>query len=119
MPLNPRFESTKSLDERKLLAARLRQKNTDRIPVIVQPAVGCRLPALATPRLLLPKTMTMHQLFFYLRQRLDLPAGAALICFVGQRSLLQPGATIFQADRDYASEDGILYVDYAEESAFG
>eukprot|EP01065_Artemidia_motanka_P052000 TRINITY_DN9288_c1_g1_i1.p1 TRINITY_DN9288_c1_g1~~TRINITY_DN9288_c1_g1_i1.p1 ORF type:complete len:144 (+),score=19.43 TRINITY_DN9288_c1_g1_i1:185-616(+) len=97
---------------------RLSEKHPDHIPVIFQKLKGSKIPDLQKPKVLAPRTFTFGNLASLIRRRIELQPGQALYMFVGNTALAPQAklAELYITDRD---ADGILYVTYSGEEAFG
>lgn len=116
-----RFKDVYPLEERIAMRKRLQSKYPDKIPAVIERAESARktLPTLPKCKHLLSKTMTVGQLLFFLHKSLKLDHKASLMLFVND--MLPPTAEfVMHLARDNADpEDGILYIVYNTEDAYG
>lgn len=100
-------------------AAHFRARYPDRVPVICERADDCDLPSLDIATFLLPKSLTVGQMAYIVRKRLNLAPQRALYMFVGGRV---PPCSMSLADlaaKYVDAEDGLVHVIYASEVTFG
>lgn len=118
---NMGFKDEHTLDHRKDESSRMRQRHHDRIPVVVQRAMGeTTLPDVDKKKYLVPVDMTVGQFMHVLRKRVDLPPEIAIFLFVGFTNDLPSTQSLLSAlDEKYRDEDGFLYLTYQGESTFG
>eukprot|EP00249_Psilotum_nudum_P008393 c21246_g1_i1 orf=269-658(-) len=112
------FKNEFSLEERKVEAARMRQRYPDRVPVIVEKAAGTDMPDLEKRKYLVPKELTVGQFVYIIGRRLHINHGQALFVFVGD--VLPPMTSLMGSIyTEYKDGDGFLYVTYSGEKTFG
>ncbi|THG14695.1 hypothetical protein TEA_025207 [Camellia sinensis var. sinensis] len=112
------FKQEHDFEKRRAEAARIREKYSDRIPVIVEKAERSDIPNIDKKKYLVPADLTVGQFVYVIRKRIKLSAEKAIFIFVD--NILPPtGAimsTIYDEKKD---EDGFLYVTYSGENTFG
>ncbi|KAI5076719.1 hypothetical protein GOP47_0008784 [Adiantum capillus-veneris] len=112
------FKQEHDLEKRKAEAQRIREKYTDRVPVIVEKAERSDIPNIDKKKYLVPADLTVGQFVYVIRKRIKLNAEKAIFIFVND--VLPPTvammSTIYDAHKD---EDGFLYVTYSGENTFG
>ncbi|KAH7295773.1 hypothetical protein KP509_27G065300 [Ceratopteris richardii] len=112
------FKQEHDLDKRKAEAQRIREKYTDRVPVIVEKAERSDIPDIDKKKYLVPADLTVGQFVYVIRKRIKLNAEKAIFIFVD--NVLPPTAAIMSAIYDeHKDEDGFLYVTYSGENTFG
>ncbi|KAL8104024.1 hypothetical protein AgCh_028302 [Apium graveolens] len=140
MNFDPTFPSLGEsiIEKRHAEATRIREKYSDRIPVVIERAGKSDIPDIdkkkswvrswLTPRIvenrysfcryLVPGDLTVGQFVYVIRKRIKLGAEKAIFIFV--KNLLPPNAAmmskIYEENKD---EDGFLYMTYSGESTFG
>lgn len=112
------YRTTKTYDERLEESTKMRNKYPDRIPVICQKTPQSTLSALYKSKYLVPKHLTSSQFLFVIRKRLQLTSEKALFIFI-DGTLPSSALTFEELYETYKSNDGFLYVSYAEENVFG
>ncbi|XP_010324593.1 autophagy-related protein 8f isoform X2 [Solanum lycopersicum] len=109
--------STKK-EKRRAEASRIREKYTDRIPVIVEKAERSDIPNIDKKKYLVPADLTVGQFVYVIRKRIKLSAEKAIFIFVD--NVLPPTGAIMSSIYDEKKdEDGFLYVTYSGENTFG
>eukprot|EP00996_Jenningsia_fusiforme_P004213 NODE_5021_length_729_cov_31.676471_g4662_i0.p3 GENE.NODE_5021_length_729_cov_31.676471_g4662_i0~~NODE_5021_length_729_cov_31.676471_g4662_i0.p3 ORF type:complete len:121 (+),score=38.53 NODE_5021_length_729_cov_31.676471_g4662_i0:127-489(+) len=113
-----KFKQENPLEKRKAESEKIRQKYTDRIPVICEKADGSDVPDIDKKKYLVPSDLTVGQFVYVVRKRIKLPAEKAVFLFVN--NALPPTAALmahlYEAHKD---EDGFLYINYSGENTFG
>lgn len=89
-----------------------------RLAVVLQPLRAERAPAL-TVQALMPEGSVAADAARLLRRQLCLAADRALQLFSAEDRLLRPGASLRELSRFSPSDDGFLYLYYADAPAFG
>ncbi|GAB6026589.1 Gamma-aminobutyric acid receptor-associated protein-like 2 [Chamberlinius hualienensis] len=112
------FKEDNLLDERKAESNKIRTKYPDRIPVIVQKAPKTNVPSIDKNKFLVPSDISVAQLMWIIRKRVQLAPEKAIFLFVG-KVLPQSSASMASIYKEYADEDGFLYIMYSGESTFG
>lgn len=116
------------LEERKKVAARMLQRNPDRVPVVVLVRNdNTSLPiTLKERRFMVPRDARVNYFMATLRRRCELSDVQSYFLFAtrepnvgGQELLLTGQQTFEQIYRDHVAEDGILYFVLSTENAFG
>jgi GABA(A) receptor-associated protein len=112
------FKEEHSLSKRKAEAARIREKFTDRIPVIVEKAPRSDIPDIDKHKYLVPADLSVGQFVYVIRRRIQLPSEKAIFIFV--KNTLPPiAAMMATVYEDHKDEDGFLYITYSGENTFG
>ncbi|CAD5326379.1 unnamed protein product [Arabidopsis thaliana] len=101
---NVSFKQDHDFEKRKAEALRIREKYSDRVPVIVEKSEKTDL--------------TVGQFVYVIRKRIQLSAEKAIFIFVD--NVLPPtGAMMSTIYDENKEEDGFLYVTYSGENTFG
>ena len=129
-----------SFEQRCHESARVRERYSDRLPVIVERAPNSDVPAVDKSKYLIPREMTMGQLVWVLRKRISLAPEQAIFVFVNSSCDALPSASAPGARRTHhvllhrlpasnallsnvylkhKDEDGFLYIRYSGENTFG
>jgi len=112
------FKNEHPFEKRKSEADRIRLKYPDRIPVIAEKLERSSIPDLDKKKYLVPADLTMSQFVYVIRKRIKLPADQAIYIFVN--GILPPASSLMsQIYKQYADEDGFVYLKIASESTFG
>ena len=113
-----KFKEDHSFIKRKGEADRIRQKYTDRVPIICDRAPRSDIKKIDKTKYLVPADLTVGQFVFVIRKRIELSHEQALFLFV-QDELAPTSALVSQVYEQHKDEDGFLYITYAGESTFG
>jgi microtubule-associated protein 1 light chain len=117
----------KSLDERQTKYMNLRKKYPDRFAFVIDRA-DSKGPEIDSHLFLVPSSTVLSTLQIILRSRVKLNQTNSLFLFVTTFNneektnsivLSQPSKSISQIWKQYASNDGFVYIVYALENAFG
>ena len=113
------FKEAHSFEARLNESKRMRKKYPERIPVIVEKSAGDTLGLeLDKTKYLVPCDLTVGQLVYVIRKRLNLDAEKALF-FLIQNIIPTSSALISTVYDDHKDDDGYLYVIYSSENTFG
>ncbi|CAN7013231.1 unnamed protein product [Brassica rapa subsp. trilocularis] len=105
-------------EKRSAEAARIREKYSDRIPVIVEKAEKSDIPTIDKKKYLVPADLTVGQFVYVIRKRIKLNSEKAIFIFVD--NVLPPtGALMSAVYEEKKDDDGFLYVTYSGEHTFG
>lgn len=113
----PNLLSGKTLEERKNDSLGVRSRHPDRIPIILSPG-NTKVPEIARNKYLVPLDMTMGQLAFIVRRKIEMTSEKALFLFVNNK-LLPISALMQHVYQTEKNEDGFLYIFYSSEDTFG
>ncbi|KAF8118988.1 hypothetical protein N665_0001s0046 [Sinapis alba] len=112
------FKQEHPLEKRQAEASRIRDKYSDRIPVIVERAEKSDVPDIDKKKYLVPADLTVGQFVYVVRKRIKLSPEKAIFIFV--KNILPPTAAIMSAIyEEHKDEDGFLYMSYSGENTFG
>uniref|UniRef100_A0A453D086 Autophagy-related protein n=6 Tax=Pooideae TaxID=147368 RepID=A0A453D086_AEGTS len=112
------FKLEHPLERRQAEANRIREKYSDRIPVIVEKAGKSDIPDIDKKKYLVPADLTVGQFVYVVRKRIKLSAEKAIFIFV--KNTLPPTAALMSAIyEENKDEDGFLYMTYSGENTFG
>ncbi len=118
--LTGKYKEDRSLEVRKAESARVFEKFSDRVPVIVEMAeeAANKLPYLDKQKYLVPADLTVGQFQYVVRKRIKLKPEEALFLFVGNElpATAELMSDLYKGKKD---EDGFLYVVVHVDSAFG
>mmetsp|Transcript_8451 Transcript_8451/g.12866 ORF Transcript_8451/g.12866 Transcript_8451/m.12866 type:complete len:121 (+) Transcript_8451:1720-2082(+) len=112
------FKQTHPYEKRCEVAARIRKKYPDRIPVIVEKAPNSDAPDIDKHKFLVPCDITVGKLVYEIRKHMKLSPEKAIFLFVD--NVLPPTAALMSRIYEhYKSDDGFLYILYSGENTFG
>merc|ERR1712125_54542 len=107
-----------ALDKRMQVSKRIREKYSDRIPVIVEKAAKSDVPDIDKKKYLVPSDITVGKFVYEIRKHMKLSPEKAIFLFVN--NVLPPTAELMSHIYDkYKDEDGFLYITYSGENTFG
>jgi GABA(A) receptor-associated protein len=114
-----RFKDTHPFAKRKAEADRVREKYTDRVPVICEEN-GSKSTNKSKVKFLVPNDLTVAQFIFVVRQRIQLTPTEAIFLFLNATNMTpssqQTMVELYHAHKD---EDGFLYLVWSRENTFG
>ena len=113
------FKNKHSFDKRKSEATRIKEKYSDRLPIIVEKSNTCKnLPDIDKNKYLVPKDLTIGQFSYVIRQRLKITPELAIFLFCD--NIIPPTSqTIAEFSKDKIDNDGFIYFTYSGENTFG
>ncbi|TXT09118.1 hypothetical protein VHUM_02592 [Vanrija humicola] len=114
-----KFKDEHPFDKRKAEAERIRQKYSDRIPVICEKVEKSDIPTIDKKKYLVPADLTVGQFVYVIRsKRIKLSPEKAIFIFVDD--ILPPTAALMSAIyEEHNNHTGFLYILYASENTFG
>ena len=113
------FKKTHTLKKRQDESNKIKEKYTDRIPIIVEKHTKSNnIPDIDKKKYLVPKDLTVGQFQYVLRKRLKLDASKAMFLFVNG-ILPATSSLLTQLYDEHKDEDGFLYITYSGENTFG
>lgn len=107
----------KTLEERMNESLGVRNRHPDRIPIILSRG-NSKVREINRNKYLVPLDMTMGQLAFVVRRKIEMTPEKALFLFVNNK-LLPTNALMEQIYHIEKNEDGFLYIFYSSEDTFG
>ena len=109
----------KMLEQRLKESTEILSKYPDRICIFIEKKDTCKsLPDLDKKKYLVPKTITVAQLIFVIRNKIKVTKETALFFYVNRR-IINGDTTMDELEYNYKSPDGFLYIKYAGENCFG
>lgn len=106
------------LEKRKETANKILRQYPDRVPVLIDRAVGSQIPLVDKHKYLVPSDITVGKFIFEVRKEIGVSPGQALFFFVN--NILPPtNQLIGTLYNHYKNNDGFLYIVYSGESTFG
>lgn len=112
------FKDQHTFAKRLEVAAKIRQKYADRLPVIVEKAPKSNAPDIDKHKYLVPVDITVGKFVHEIRKHMSLSPEKAIFLFVN--NVLPPTAALMSQIYDqYKDEDGFLYINYTDENTFG
>ena len=96
----------------------IREKYSDRIPVIVDKSKKSDLNDLDKKKYLVPDNYTVGQFVYVIRRRISIPKEKSIFVFI--QNVLPPTSALMSEMYDkYKEHDGFLYITYSGENTFG
>ncbi|ELQ39508.1 Microtubule associated protein [Pyricularia oryzae Y34] len=116
--MRSKFKDEHPFEKRKAEAERIRQKYTDRIPVICEKVEKSDIATIDKKKYLVPADLTVGQFVYVIRKRIKLSPEKAIFIFV--QDTLPPTAALMSSIYElHKDEDGFLYITYSGENTFG
>jgi GABA(A) receptor-associated protein len=114
-----KIKEEKTFEERVTYSQSLRNKYSDRVPIIVEKNFKqTELQSLERNKYLVPSALSVGQFVLMIRKHIKLQASAGLFIFINNK-LVPNSSTIGEVYAAEKEADGFLYVVYALENAFG
>lgn len=118
--LNQSFKQKYNFETRQNISSKVRSKQPNFIPIIIERADKSNISALPREKYLIPESSTIAKLLITIRGELKIGPEKAIFIFIGDKSVLPPvSSTIGILDSKYRDADGFLYIKYASENTFG
>jgi GABA(A) receptor-associated protein len=109
-----------SLDKRTELNTQLKTKYPDRLGIIVSKRENSQAPDISKKKFLAPSDITMHQLIYIFRKRINLKESQGVFFFINNTLLLSSSGTLIgEIYNKHKEKDGFLYITYDVENTFG
>lgn len=112
------FKSKHTLEKRKKDYERIKKKYPNRVPIILSKLKGSDIGTLDRNKYLIPDDITFGQFIFTVRKQLKMKPEQAIYMFVNNK-ILPVSNIISHIHKEYADEDGFIYVQYGAENTFG
>jgi GABA(A) receptor-associated protein len=112
------YKKEKSFEERLQESNKVKDKYTDKIPIIVTKSSQSKLPDIDKNKYLVSNDMVLSQFLYTIRKRVKLNPSEALFFFVGDvvPNNSAPLGELYNLHKD---KDGFLYIIYNSENTFG
>lgn len=109
-----------SIDKRTQLNSQLKSKYPDRIGIIVSKRENSLAPDISKKKFLAPSDISMHQLIYIFRKRINLKETQGVFFFINNTLLLSSSGTLIgEIYNQHKEKDGFLYITYDVENTFG
>ena len=113
------FHKQFSFEKRKEEATRIKQKYSDRIPVIVQRLpTDTSIPNIDKKKYLVPNDLTLGQFAYVIRKRIKINPEQSIFIFVNN-TLPTTSILMSQLFEECVDKDGFLYLEFSGENTFG
>ncbi|RAL61566.1 hypothetical protein DID88_009605 [Monilinia fructigena] len=110
--MRSKFKDEHPFEKRKAEAERIRQKYSDRIPVICEKVEKSDIATIDKKKYLVPSDLTVGQFVYVIRKRIKLSPEKAIFIFVDE--VLPPTAALMSSIyEEHKDEDGFLYISYS------
>ncbi|KAB8342773.1 hypothetical protein FH972_022371 [Carpinus fangiana] len=107
--MRSKFKDEHPFEKRKAEAERIRQKYSDRIPVICEKVEKSDIATIDKKKYLVPADLTVGQFVYVIRKRIKLSPEKAIFIFVDE--VLPPTAALMSSIyEEHKDEDGFLYI---------
>ena len=112
------YKETHEFHKRVVEAQRVKSTYNDRIPVIIEKSLDCKLETLKKSKFLVPSELSVGQFVYVIRKNIKLSPEQAIFIFVN--NVLPPTASLMSdIYAEHHDADGFLYFTYAGENTFG
>ena len=112
------FKADHTFEQRKVESQKIKDKYSDRVPVIVEKVPGAEIETIDKRKYLVPNDITVAQFMWIVRKRINMPAEKALFLFI-EKSIPNTSCTMGEIYDEKRDEDGFLYIQYSGENTFG
>lgn len=112
------YRKEKTFEERLQESTKVKDKYSDKIPIIVTKSSKCKLPDIDKNKYLVSNDMVLSQFLCTIRKRIKLQSSEALFFFV-DNVIPNNGAPLGEIYNLHKDKDGFLYIVYASENTFG
>ncbi|GAM19884.1 hypothetical protein SAMD00019534_030590 [Acytostelium subglobosum LB1] len=124
MTITKAFKEEYSLEKRKHISAKIKNRYPDRLPIIVEKAPNSDIPEITKKKFLAPHDMIVSKFVMEIRKHLDdtgqTNEKTAIFLFVKNNTVLPPSSNLISTIHElYKNEDGFLYITYSGENTFG
>ena len=106
-------------EKRKAEADKIRERYSDRIPVICEKSETSKLPDIDKTKYLVPNDLSAYHFNYIIRKRIKLPETGSLYFFVNGRYLLKGDTLMSEVYKQRKDADGFLYITYTDETTLG
>jgi len=113
------FKKTYDLKKRKSESSRIREKYTNKIPIIVTKDDKCTLGQISKSKYLVPEDITLGQFSLIIRKRIEIKESDALFFFINGSTIPPISNSMVSLYEDYKDDDGFMYMTYCGENVFG
>ena len=113
------FKKKYSLEKRLEESTKIKEKHTDRLPIIVTKGDTANISNIEKSKFLAPRDLTLGQFLHVIRKRIKLNENEALFLFINGSILPNNSDSIENTYNTYKDEDGFLYITYCNENVFG
>ncbi len=113
------FKKKYTLEQRREMSSKIKEKYQGRIPVFVERDSKSTLKDLKKQKFLVPGELTFGGFIGVIRKNIELKHNHALFVFVDNNSLPAVNEMVSIIYKNHCSEDGFLYCTYLEENTFG
>lgn len=114
------FKDKYTLEDRKNESERILIKFTDRIPLIISKNNKCKkINDMNKNKFLIPKLITVGQLTYVIRKKINLLPEKAIFVFFNKNTLVPSYYTLEKVYEEFKDDDGFLYAYYSDENSYG
>jgi GABA(A) receptor-associated protein len=113
------FKLRYPFDRREKESQRIRQKYSDKIPIVLEKAETSDVPVLDKTKYLVPEDLTVGQFMFTIRQKIKLDSSESIFFFVNNEYIPAVSETMSELYNNKKDADGFLYITYSKMEAFG
>ena len=104
----------------KIYSKNLMERYPGNVPVIIKKSSNEKiLQDIDKTKYLMPKNLTISEIVFIIRRKINLKPEEAIFIFVNGNILVPMNTTINEIYNTYKSDDDFLYMTYRSENVFG
>ena len=96
----------------------IKRKYPDKVPIWIEKAANCDLPNIPKNKYLIPNDLTFSQLLFVVRKHIKISPSTAIFFNINGK-MPRMSDTVQSYYSNYQRQDGLLYIHYVSENAFG
>jgi GABA(A) receptor-associated protein len=112
------FKENNPYNKRIYESGKIMMKYPERTPCIIEKKEGSDIPSVDKNKYLVPSDLTMGQLLYVIRKRIQLSPEKAIFVLVGDKIPCST-SSVSQVYGENKDEDGFLYIVYSGENTFG
>ncbi len=113
------FKMQHPFDKRQVESERIRQKYSDKIPIVIEKSDSADVPELDKTKYLVPEDLTIGQFMFTIRKRIKLDSSESIFFFINNEYIPAANETFSDLYNKKKDADGFLYITYSKMEAFG
>lgn len=114
------FKMLNSYEKRRVESARLKEKYSDKIPIIIEKSdTSAQLPNIDKQKFLMQREITIGQLLYIIRSKINLDQSESIFLLVNNNTFPSTTATIGNVYDEHGDKDGFLYITYSSQQTFG
>lgn len=113
------YKQNTTFQDRRNEVDRIFKKYPDRIPCFIYKNPKSSLLSVDRNKFLVPNDITMPQLYYIIRKRIQLDPKEGLFILINEETCVNSIKTLQDIYNEYKDPDGFLYICYSSENVFG